>query len=302
MEATYNVNVGGGEVVIMTGNPDKLDVIIKQMQAAGSPAPDLADILKLAAKLPSGLDDPKAAEKLVVERDELLVALAAGDLEGALTEWADAVYYAAKHLDWASCRISELLGRPVTVEDALRVAVAKYTLRAVPGNPKDDRAERAACLVAMSVDFSQGERGKFYEEGAELVLPETPQDIFVHFSPEANGWELTLNDKVFEMIFNSEDQAGRFGEATFEANEAPWKEIDMSDCSAWIEEGDLYRWCPRDESAPLSMRKVVRVQCFCSDVPELGWEEVENINMLIHATQEVCHEFRGLQGVTNRPW
>ena len=70
-------------------------------------------------------------------------------MQGALTELADVAYYAAKHLDWASYQVSVMLGRAVTAQDALRLAVAKYLLRAAPGNPKDDEAERAACLAVM---------------------------------------------------------------------------------------------------------------------------------------------------------
>jgi hypothetical protein len=111
--------------------------------------PDLITVLRLAAQLPSGLDDARAAEKLVAERDELLAALAEGDVAGALTEIADGGYYVAKHLDWAARRLGEVLGRPASIEEVLRLTIAKYTLRAAPGNPKDDEAERAACLTAV---------------------------------------------------------------------------------------------------------------------------------------------------------
>jgi hypothetical protein len=148
VEATYRVSVGDGQIVTMSGDPDKIDEILVLMVASRSPVPTLDHILELAAKLPSGLDDPKAADKLLAERDELLEAMADGDIAGSLTELADAVYYAAKHIDWATRRVSELLG--VTVEDALRVTVAKYSLRAVERNPKDDEAEREACLAAVS--------------------------------------------------------------------------------------------------------------------------------------------------------
>lgn len=101
-------------------------------------------ILALAAKLPAGLNDAKAADKLVAERDELTAALRSGDFIGALTEGADAVYYAAKHLQWVSVQLG------VSMEDLSRIALAKYALRARCGNPKDDAAERAACLEAVT--------------------------------------------------------------------------------------------------------------------------------------------------------
>lgn len=115
-------------------------------------SPSLDDILGLAAQLPSGLDDAAAVQKLLAERDKLLIALTGGDMVGALTELADAGYYAAKYLDWAARRVSEKLGRFVSVEDVMRLTAAKYQLRASEGNPKDDAAERAACLEALGID------------------------------------------------------------------------------------------------------------------------------------------------------
>lgn len=103
----------------------------------------LNSILSFAAKLPAGLNDPRAADKLLAERQELIDALAGGDYVGALTEGADAVYYAAKHLDWTARQLG------VSVEMLVALAEAKYALRAAPGNPKDDGAERAACLSVL---------------------------------------------------------------------------------------------------------------------------------------------------------
>lgn len=102
----------------------------------------ISDIINLAAKLPSGLNDPRSAEKLLAERDELMDALHDGDYIGALTEGADAVYYAAKHLDL----VAGLLG--ISLDALMAVAEAKYSLRAQPGNPKSDAAERLACVAA----------------------------------------------------------------------------------------------------------------------------------------------------------
>lgn len=103
----------------------------------------IQDIISLAAHLPSGLNDPKAADKLLAERDELLEAIANGDHIGALTEAADAAYYAAKHLDY----VAGLLN--ISVDDVLNVARAKYELRAQPGNIKDDEKERLAVQAAI---------------------------------------------------------------------------------------------------------------------------------------------------------
>lgn len=104
---------------------------------------DIETILALAAQLPSGLPDPQAADKLLREREELLVELDDADYIGALTEAADAVYYACKHLDWVAQQVG--LSIPVLFE----LAQAKYALRARPGNPKHDPAERAACAAVV---------------------------------------------------------------------------------------------------------------------------------------------------------
>jgi phosphoribosyl-ATP pyrophosphohydrolase len=108
--------------------------------------PEVFDkILEYAAELPSGVLDPKAADKLVAERDELVDALSAGDYEGALTEGADAAYYVAKHLHFVAHRLG------VSIADLVALAEAKYALRAQPGNPKDDAAERAACVGVLGI-------------------------------------------------------------------------------------------------------------------------------------------------------
>ena len=103
----------------------------------------IQDVITLAANLPSGLNDPQAAEKLIAERQELLEALDANDYVGALTEAADAAYYAAKYLDY----VAGLLN--ISVDDVLNVARAKYELRAQQGNPKNDAAERIAVQAAV---------------------------------------------------------------------------------------------------------------------------------------------------------
>lgn len=101
-------------------------------------------ILDLAARLPSGLNDLRSAEKMLAERQELIDALDANDYIGALTEGADAVYYAVKHLDWTARQLG------VSIEVLFAIAEAKYALRARPGNPKDDQAERAACSACVA--------------------------------------------------------------------------------------------------------------------------------------------------------
>lgn len=102
-------------------------------------ATQIESILDLAGKLPSGRIDSQAPNKLLGEIEELEEALAENDIDGALTEIADVVYYAAKVIALAS----DLAG--IARTEAFAVAQAKYRLRARDGNPKDDAAERAAC-------------------------------------------------------------------------------------------------------------------------------------------------------------
>lgn len=112
---------------------------------------DIYDVLELAAQLPAGLNDSRAADKLLVERGELRDSLVAGDMVGAYTEAADAVYYAAKHLDWVARAVG------VSVAQLFELAVAKYSLRAVPGNPKNDAAEREAVIAVVTKMNSVGQ-------------------------------------------------------------------------------------------------------------------------------------------------
>lgn len=103
----------------------------------------IKEILKLAAKLPAGLPDPKAADKLIAERAEFRQAIKDGDSLGALTELADIVYYACKAIDAGATEAG------VTLEMAFAICEAKYKLRAQPGNPKNDKAEREAVLEVI---------------------------------------------------------------------------------------------------------------------------------------------------------
>lgn len=98
----------------------------------------ITEIIDLAGKLPSGLQDNRALEKLIREREELLQALGDHDYTGALAEAADNAYYAIKHLEYISWLVN------IPVEQLFDLAIAKYSLRAKPGNKKNDAAEREA--------------------------------------------------------------------------------------------------------------------------------------------------------------
>jgi len=106
-------------------------------------ATQVESLLALAEKLPSGIIDPEAPAKLLAEMQELAEAIEAEDRDGALTEVADAVYYAAKCIALAAAMAG------ISRVEAFVVARAKYGLRAAPGNPKNDAAERAACRAAI---------------------------------------------------------------------------------------------------------------------------------------------------------
>ena len=113
---------------------------------------DFAPLQALAAKLPTGLNDPRALEKLDREQAELEYHLSINDRLGAVLEAGDVAYYAGKAV--ANGLMSQAEAEAIVFKAALvvgvnpkvvmKVAVAKYELRARPGNPKNDAAERAA--------------------------------------------------------------------------------------------------------------------------------------------------------------
>jgi phosphoribosyl-ATP pyrophosphohydrolase len=96
----------------------------------------IEQILEMADILPSGLNDAKAADKLLVERDEYLQARQHGDEIDMMLEVADNGYYAIKHLDWVARQLD------MSIEDVLEMVIVKYSLRAQPSNPKDAFVER----------------------------------------------------------------------------------------------------------------------------------------------------------------
>jgi hypothetical protein len=111
----------------------------------------------LAEQLPTGLYDPKALDKMEREMEEAKEAVMAGDMLGAVMEGGDIAYYAIKAESSGICDESQ---RDKFIEYAagfvglvptllLDCAIAKYALRARPGNPKDDERERAAVAAVL---------------------------------------------------------------------------------------------------------------------------------------------------------
>jgi len=142
----YYIFDGKQLLAVTWGERMATDILPPPYAHATRPEPEpvaVADILSLAARLPAGLPDANAIQKLAHERGELQAALDEGDRSGTLTEVADVAYYAIKAIHEAASAAG------LTVEQALVVCEAKYRLRARPGNPKDDAAERAAVLAVF---------------------------------------------------------------------------------------------------------------------------------------------------------
>ena len=109
--------------------------------------------------------DPHAVDKLAHEMQELTEALADDDEIGAVLEAADVAYYACKAVQYAASLVN------LTVADVMSAACAKYALRARPGNPKDDAAERAA----VEELWKGGNMADWWDEespGDEISIPE----------------------------------------------------------------------------------------------------------------------------------
>lgn len=117
-----------------TPGPDERGIIVQQ---------EISQILALAAKLRTGLNDSQAPEKLLTEKYELIAEIEAGNSIAALTEGADIAYFAVKSMEWAATQCD------VSIDTLLRLAIAKYSRRAAPGNPKDKEAEVAACVRVL---------------------------------------------------------------------------------------------------------------------------------------------------------
>ncbi|KKL04782.1 hypothetical protein LCGC14_2612610 [marine sediment metagenome] len=119
---------------------------------------EINTLLALASQLPTGLHDPRALDKLECELEELKGAAIAGDHLGAAMEAGDVGYYAIKaesnglmneaqrdkFIRYAADFVD------LEPEMLLDCAIAKYELRAIPGNPKDDAASRKAVALVLT--------------------------------------------------------------------------------------------------------------------------------------------------------
>jgi hypothetical protein len=94
-------------------------------------------ILYLADKLPTGLPDWDAVRKIEQEREEYLFTI---DCDDRLTESVDMAYYAIKALHLFASEAG------LSIPQLLAGVIAKYELRAAPGNPKNHEEERKAVL------------------------------------------------------------------------------------------------------------------------------------------------------------
>lgn len=158
-------------------NPEELDMFVRDLRehlegtSATRSDTFLFRVAELADQLPTGRADPLALQKYEGEKRELVECLENDDADtlGALLEAADCVYYAVKiYFSEASVsrlalikkffaftfritEVSEISG--FGIRQIMDACIIKYTLRARPGNPKNDELERAA--VAHLVGFTR---------------------------------------------------------------------------------------------------------------------------------------------------
>lgn len=126
-------------------------------------------IVKLAKKLPTGLEDPKSATKMFNETTELRAELIKGDMLGALLESADVLYYGVKavcngllHYKTVENHIGYIFHITGYWSDLVILAcIYKYALRARPGNPKNDAEEREA--VRWLLDLGKDEYRAWFD-------------------------------------------------------------------------------------------------------------------------------------------
>ena len=144
--ASHALNCGIADAFQYLGNGryPELEILGKMLEEKANVPPTIDGVLSLAAMLPSGLNDHRASLKLTEEVGEFQLALVSLDAEGCYTEAADVIYYLCKVID----RLANQLD--TSPEKLFELAVAKYSLRARPGNPKNDAEERRACAAVLA--------------------------------------------------------------------------------------------------------------------------------------------------------
>lgn len=115
----------------------------------------LNELVKLMPKMPSGLVDRNAPQKLLREFQELEDAVTAGRVEDILHEVADCVWYSTR------CMVLAATLGGVTMRQAFAAALAKYNMRAAAGNPKDVPAEKMAILSAVAQHAPQHQENRY---------------------------------------------------------------------------------------------------------------------------------------------
>lgn len=117
-------------------------------------------LIEYMTKLPTGIKDPDCLKKQRVEMGELMRAMEAGDVIDVAQEAADAGWYYPLKAEVNGLltpddrqKITRNVAKLVKmdVDLLLDVALAKYALRARPGNPKDKPAEREAVERVLGI-------------------------------------------------------------------------------------------------------------------------------------------------------
>jgi len=115
----------------------------------------LTEVARIAPGI-TGIEDPKALDKLRAEQRELETEIEAGNWEDALAELADVAWCCGKAVLNDLMLAPQAIGTIATAERRCKVGEtyaliamrAKYELRATTGR-KDKDAERVAILEAM---------------------------------------------------------------------------------------------------------------------------------------------------------
>lgn len=177
--------------------------------------PFLVEMWRIAPHLPTGLTDPRAAEKLATEQAEQAEKLNAGDRLGALTDLADVAYYAAKAVlntlidaEAAEVAIRDACAAcSVDPHIALLAMRAKCAIAIRATGCKDDAEERTAVACAAQAHLGIDGTYKYSKECDSCDL-EWPADV--EFPEDADGYEICpICGQPIEMV-STEDRFAFF--------------------------------------------------------------------------------------------